>query len=198
MSKIVFCLLILVSSVFAQYHYVGNTTPVAASSPVFEVSTGYTYLVLDTPLRQRVGLSGVDANGFMDFNSHWGMMVDSSYARAGDVLGTGHSGNVLSCLAGPVFYPVEYGKNRVFVHPLAGVSLVNSAVPVQGSYYLGGTIIRFSYAMGGGVERTVTGPLAIRIGGEYLRTTFASPTAAMQFQNNFRMVTSIVYRFGSR
>jgi opacity protein-like surface antigen len=198
MSKIVFCTFILVSSVFAQYHYVGNTPAVAASSPVFEVSTGYTYLELDTPSRQHVGLSGVDANGFIDFNSRWGMMVDSSYARANDVLGTGHSGNVLSCLTGPVFYPVEYRKTRVFVHPLVGVSLVNSAVPVQGSYYLGGTIIRFSYAMGGGVEHTVAGPLAIRIGGEYLRTTFANPTAAMQFQNNFRVVTSIVYRFGIR
>ena len=198
MSRTLFCIFILVSSVFAQYHYVGNTPPVAASSPVFEVSTGYTYLVLDTPSRQRVGLSGVDANGCVDFSARWGMMVDASYARASDVLGTGHSGNVLSCLAGPVFYPVEYGNTRVFVHPLVGVSLVNSAVPVEGTYYLGGTIIRFSYAMGGGVEHTVAGPFAIRVGGEYLRTTFASPTATMQFQNNFRVVTSIVYRFGSR
>jgi opacity protein-like surface antigen len=185
------------SCVFAQDRYVSNRPPFAASSPVFEVSTGYTYLVLDTPSRQKVGLSGVDVNGFVDFNPRWGMMVDSSYARAGDVLGTGHSGNVLSLLTGPVFYPVEYGNTRFFVHTLAGVSLVNSAVPVEGSYYLGGTITRFSYAIGAGVEHTLTGPVAIRIGGDYLRTTFANPAAATQFQNNIRVLTSIVYRFGS-
>jgi opacity protein-like surface antigen len=188
----------LVAPLFAQSDFVIHTPPVAAASPVFEVSTGYTYLVLDTPSRQRVGLSGVDTNGFVDFNARMGMMVDSSYARAGNVLGTGHSGNVLSCLGGPVFYPIGYGNTRIFVHTLGGVSLVNSAVPVQGSYYLGGTIIRFSYAMGGGVEHMLAGPLAVRVGGEYLRTTFATPTAKMQFQNNFRVVTSIVYRFGSR
>jgi hypothetical protein len=196
MIKVAVCVLFLVGPCLAQ-HLVSNV-PVAVASPIFEVSSGYTYLVLDTPLRQRVGLSGVDVNGFVDFNSRLGMMADSSYARASNVLDTGHSGNVMSCLIGPVFYPMEYGKSRIFVHTLAGVSLVNSAVPVQGSYYLGGTITRFSYAMGGGVERTIAGPLAMRITGDYLRTTFANPTAEMQFQNNLRIVTSIVYRFGSR
>jgi len=75
---------------------------------------------------------------------------------------------------------------------------VNSAVPVKGTYYLGGTITRFSYAIGGGVEHTVAGSLALRVGGDYLRTTFANSSAAMEFQNNLRIVTSIVYRFGNR
>ena len=57
---------------------------------------------------------------------------------------------------------------------------------------------RFSYAIGGGVERTVAGPLAIRVGADYLRTTFADSTAAMQFQNNVRFVTGFVFRFGNR
>jgi opacity protein-like surface antigen len=197
MKKIAVCVLLLVAPLLAQ-HYVTNAPPVAAASPVFEVSTGYTYVVLDTPSRQRAGLSGVDANGFVDFNPRWGMMVDANYARSGNVLSTGHSGNVLSCLTGPVFYPVEYRNTRIFVHTIVGVSLVNSAVPVQGSYYLRGSVMRFSYAIGGGVERTVAGPLAVRIGVDYLRTTFANPTATMQFQNNLRLVTSIVYRFGSR
>jgi hypothetical protein len=40
--------------------------------------------------------------------------------------------------------------------------------------------------------------LAIRGGGDYVRTTFANSTAAMRFQNNLRIVTSIVYGFGKR
>ena len=170
----------------------------AAASPLFEASAGYTYFALDTPSRQRVFLSGFDANGFVDVNARWGLMVDSSYARISNVLGTGHSGSVSSFLTGPTFYPAAYGHTRIFVHSLAGVSLVDSAVPVSGTYYLGGTVIRFSYAAGGGVERPLAGPLAIRVGGDYLRTTFADSSAAMRFQNNLRLVTSLVYRFGNR
>jgi len=133
MGKIAVCILFLLAPLVAQ-RFVTTTPPAAATGPVFEASVGYTYLALDTPSRQRVGLSGVDANGFVDFNSRWGMMVDSSYARTGNVLGTGHSGNVLSFLIGPVFYPVDLGNTRIFVHTLAGVSLVNSAVPVKGTY----------------------------------------------------------------
>lgn len=202
MKKVAICILFLAVPLLAQQFVSGpvvSSGPVAAATiPVFEASAGYTYLALDTPSQQRIGLSGVDANGFIDFTARWGLMVDSSYARVGDVLGTGHSGNVWSLLTGPVFYPVEYGNNRIFVHTLAGVGLVNSAVPVKGTYYLGGTIIRFSYALGGGVERTVAGPLAIRMSVDYLRTTFANSAAAMKSQNNLRIVTGIVYRFGSR
>lgn len=197
MKKFSAGILFLAAPLLAQ-DFLSSAPKAAATSPVFEASTGYTYFALDTPSHQRVALSGIDANGFVDFNARWGLTVDSSYARIGDVLGTGHSGNVLSFLTGPVFYPVAYGKTRIFVHTLAGVGMVDSAVPVKGTYYLGGAIIRFSYATGGGVERPLAGPFAIRIGGDYLRTTFADSSAAMRFQNNLRVVTSIVYRFGSR
>jgi opacity protein-like surface antigen len=196
-KKVGVCLLFLMSPLLAQNHLVSGA-PAAMTGPVYEASAGYTYIDMDTPSRQRTGLSGVDANGFVDFNAHLGMIVDVSYAHVGNVLSTPHSGSVLSCLTGPVFYPLEYGNTRIFVHTLAGASVVNSAVPVTGTYYLGGTIARFSYALGGGVEHTITGPFAIRIGADYLRTTFANASAALAFQNNFRIVTAIAYRFGSR
>src|SRR5260221_845970 len=151
MKAIAPCILLMVAPLVAQ-RFVTRAPTVAASGPVFEASAGYTYLALDTPSRQHVGLSGVDANGFLDFNARWGMMVDSSYARTGNVLGTGHSGNVLSLLTGPVFYPVDCGNTRIFVHTLAGVSLVNSAVPVKGTYYLGGTALPLSHAVVGVVQ----------------------------------------------
>ena len=197
MKKLAISMLLFAVPAMAQ-HYTVAAPPVAASTPIFEVSAGYTYLALDTPSRQRVGLSGVDASGLVDFNPRWGMMLDSTYARAGNVLNTGHSAGVLSLLAGPVFYPLEYGNTRIFLHPLAGVSVVNSAVPVEGNYFLKGSIMRFSYAIGGGVERTIVPSLALRLGAEYLRTTFANPSAIMQFQNDVRLVTGIVYRFGNR
>lgn len=197
MKKVAVCIFCLVAPLLAQ-QLVTSTTRVAATGPVLEASVGYTYLDLDTPSRQRVGLVGFDANAFADFSSRWGMMADANYARIGNVLGTGHSGNVLSFLTGPVFYAADRGNTRIFVHMLAGVSLVNSAVPVQGTYYLGGAVTRFSYAMGGGMERNVVGRFAVRFGADYLRTTFSNSTAAMRFQNNLRIVTGIVFRFGNR
>ncbi len=192
------CVMCLVTPVLGQMNYVAGNTPVALSKPVFQVSTGYSYLFLDTPARQRVGLSGVDVTGFVDFNPRWGVLGESSYAHVNNILGTGHNGDVITLLTGPVFYPIVYGKTRIFGHTLLGASLEDSAVPVQGSYYLGGTITRFSYAMGGGVEQALGGRFALRVGSEYLRTTFANAKAGTQLQNNVRIVTSIVYRFGSR
>jgi hypothetical protein len=199
MKRILVCIffLSLVAPLRAQEFVTRGPVP-AATSPLFEASAGYTYFALDTPSHQRIFLSGFDANALVDVRARWGLMADTSYARIGDVLGTGHSGNVTSSLIGPVFYPAAYGNTRVFAHTLGGVSLVDSAVPVQGTYYLGGTVIRFSYAAGGGVERPLAGRLALRLGGDYLRTTFADSNAAMRFQNNFRVVTSIVYSFGNR
>jgi hypothetical protein len=52
--------------------------------------------------------------------------------------------------------------------------------------------------VGGGFERPLAGPFAIRVEGDYLQTTFANPSAVMQFQNNLRLVTGIVFRFGRR
>ena len=195
--KVAVWIFLLVAPLLAQQLGTGPPPP-AMTGPVFEASAGYTYLDMETSARQHMAFSGVDADGSIDFNARWGMMVDSSYVRAGNVLGTGHTGNVLSLLIGPVFYPVDSENTRIFVHTLAGVSLVNSAIPVTRTYYLDGTVNRFSYALGGGVERTLAGPLAIRVGADYLRTTFVNSTAAMQIQNNIRIVTGMVYRFGLR
>jgi hypothetical protein len=189
--------LFFLAPLFAQ-SFVTSGPPSAATRAVFEASAGYTYVVLDTPSQPRVGLSGVDANGFVDLTANWGLMADASYARMGDVLNTGHSANLFSLMSGPVFYPVRYFKTRIFVHTLAGVSLVDSAVPVSGTHYLGGPLTRFSYALGGGVERTVAGSFALRIGSDYLRTTFADSSAAMRFQHNLRIITGLSYRFGKR
>jgi hypothetical protein len=198
MLKIAVCIFLAVAPLLAQDRVATGAPTAAATIPVFEASAGYVYLDLDNPSAQRVGLSGVDANGSAELNARWGMVVDLSYARTGNVFGTGHSGNVLSGLAGPVFYPAEYRNARIFVHTLAGVSVVDSAVPLTRTDYLSGPVAKFSFALGGGFERHLSGPLAIRIGGDYLRTTFANSHAAMQSQNNLRIVASIVYRFGNR
>jgi len=176
----------------------GTGEPAAgATGPVFEASLGYAYFSMSTP-SQRVVLTGLDANGAVKLDRWWGATVDSTYVGTGNVLGTGHTGNVLSCLAGPVFYPAGRGKTGIFLHALAGASVVDSAVPVSGTNYLGGWVTHPSYAVGGGFERYLFGPVAVRAQADYQRTTFVNPTGTMQGQNDLRLTTSFVYRFGNR
>jgi len=195
--RIFACVLWLAAPLLAQAQSATSEPAAGATGPAFEASLGYVYLSMAMP-SQRVGLTGLDANGLVRFDSRWGATVDSSYAGTGNVLGTGHTGTVVSCLAGPVFYPVGHGQAGIFVHALAGISLVDGAVPVSGPYYLGGWVTRPSYAAGGGFEHYLFRPLAVGVQADYQRTTFANPTGALQGQNNLRLVTSIVYRFANR
>ena len=85
-----------------------------------------------------------------------------------------------------MFHLFEARKTRAFLHALAGAGLVDSAVPVTGTEYLQGWVARPAYAFGGGIERTVAGPFAVRLTGDYLRTAYADSTGDVRSQNNLR------------
>ena len=172
--------------------------PIAATGPGFAVSTGYTYIAMPIPTAGSVNLYGVDVGGHVDLFSHWGVTADTSYVRASDVFGTGHNSYVLTALGGPVFYPIQRGKTRLFVHALIGAGLVDSAVPVSGTRYVGGWVARFSDAVGGGLERSISGPFAVRFSADYLRTSFVDSNAIAHPQNNLRATASIVFRIRDR
>jgi hypothetical protein len=65
---------------------------------------------------------------------------------------------------------------------------------VSGAEYVHGWVARPAYALGGGVERSVVGPFAVRITGDYLRTAYVDSTVAVQSQNNLRLTASVVFR----
>jgi len=182
----------LVATALGQSRSQAGPAP-AASAASFAVSAGYSYLTMPIPGAARVNLNGLTASGNVDLAPHGGAAVDTSYFRASGVLGTGHNSYVLSFLVGPVFYPVERRNARVFLHVLAGAGLVDSAVPVRGVHYLGGWVTRFSDAAGGGVERSVSGPFALRVSADYLRTTFVDSAGVTRPQNNLRATVGLVF-----
>ena len=172
--------------------------PAAATGPAFAVSAGYTYLAMPIPSTGTVNLSGFDLSGHIDLRGRWGAIIDTNYVRSAAVFHTGHDSYILSALAGPVFYPVERGPARMFVHALVGAGLVDSAVPLSGTRYLQGWVARPSEALGGGFERSLSHRFAVRVTGDYLRTTFVDSTAVAHLQNNFRATVSFVYRLRER
>jgi hypothetical protein len=170
----------------------------AASGPSFDVNVGYSYMLMQVPSAGNISLNGVDGGAGIDFNRHWGALLDSSYVRTGDVFGTGHSSYVLSALAGPVFHPYAHGETRISLRGLVGAGLVDSAVPVKGpSDYLHGWVARPAYGGGVGVERTLLGPIAFRFNADYLRTAFVNASESIQLQNNMRLTGGIVFRLNA-
>lgn len=192
MRRICVCIFLFVAPLLAQSRLAGAAA--GATGPSFEASLGFVYFSLAMP-SQHVGLTGLDGNGLVKFSPRWGVTVDSTYARTGNILGTGHSASVMDFLAGPVFYPAVFRRSEIFVEALGGASRVNSAAPVNGTSYLAGWVTRPSYAIGGGVEHVLFGSVALRVQGDYQRTTSGYAANAIQGQNNVRLTTSIVYRF---
>ena len=173
-------------------------TPITATAPVFEVSAGYAYVSLNMPSASRVNLYGVDGNIVVNITERWGGTLDASYSRAGNVLSTGHGGSILNFLAGPVFYPMDRGKARIFTHGLAGAARVDSAVPTSKATFLGGQVTRLAYGLGAGVEYDLSRSFAFRGGADYLRTTFVDAADKLQPQNNLRAVVGLVFKLGNR
>jgi hypothetical protein len=171
------------------------TEPVpAVTGPAYDVSVGYANLTMAMPSSQHVNLSGLDVTGSADLNSRWGPMVDSSYVRTNDVLGTGHPASQWSLLGGPVFYPFGHGNTRLSVHALAGAALVDGAVPINPVDYFHGWLMRFSYAAGGGIEHTLSRPFRVRVQADYLHSEFFNAQGAVRPQGNLRFTVSLVWR----
>jgi len=191
-GKVSFFVFVLVAPALAQSRLETGAHP-AFTGPDYDVSVGYTYLTMAIPAAGYVNLNGLDVSGRVDLKPRWGAILDSNYVRTPNVLGTKHDGYLLSFYSGPVFYPVDHGNTRAFVHVLAGVGVVDGAVPASDTEYHG-WLSRFSYAVGGGVEHSVSGPFAVRVNGDYLRTAFFNSVGAVQPQNNFRVTTSLVFR----
>jgi hypothetical protein len=196
-GKVCFFGFVMVAPALAQSRLQSAPSP-AVAGPAFDVSVGYSHLAMPIPSAGRANLNGLDFCGSIGLSPRWGATLDSSYLRTSDVLRTGHQGYVLSLQTGPVFYPVAHGNTRVFVRALVGAGLVDGALPISETRAFYGWLLRPSYAFGGGVEHFVSRQLAVRVNGDYLRTTFYDYAGAAQPQNNLRLTVSLVFRLKER
>ena len=94
------------------------------------------------------------------------------------------TGHEQEYLVGPRL-SIPVGKFKPFAEAMVGAAHIHT----------GGTLpspsnTSFAYALGGGLDYRLFGPIAARIEGDYLRTSFFSST-----QNNFRLSVGGVFRF---
>lgn len=196
MRTIFLCLVLGSAQLFGQ-SALSRTSP-SGTAPAFEASVGYVFMSTTSVGAPRVNLWGVNGTGVLQFTPRWGAMADFMFARAPSVPETGHSDKVLSGLFGPQFLLVDRREQNVFVHALAGVAVVDSAVLASRTSEVSGYATHFSYALGGGTELTVQGPFAVRFSCDYQRTKFVNARLAVVPQNNLRVSAGVVFRFASR
>lgn len=176
-------------------------SPVAAgTAPSVDVSLGTSYVSLGMTPSSQVGLVGLDASGEADLLKRIGIKLDVGYARAANVFTSGRHSDVLNYLGGPVLHFSRREGFAAYVQGLVGGARVTGPAPATGGGFGSGYANKLAWSGGLGVEYRFGGALALRFGGDYLHTTYFSPTGALQGQTDFRAVSSIVYYFrtGSR
>jgi outer membrane immunogenic protein len=166
---------------------------IAGKAMRVKASVGYAYTSLAMSSSNRVNLSGADATLTADLSPHFGVTADSSYERASNVFNTGRHADVLSYLAGPVFYPTRSERLTTYVHSLVGGARVTGPIPTNGGSFSAGYVNKLSWAFGGGIEYLLSRSIAVRIGGDYQHTYFFNSDVAIRGQNNLRAVCSVVY-----
>lgn len=171
----------------------------AGTAPVLEGGIGYSYLGTDIPSNgSSLGMNGLLLSGNADFGWHLGLKAEAGYNRAFNAFSTGHSADMLTYMGGPVFYPIRKPKYNVFAQALAGGARETGVnVDNTGALVMGYTN-RFAWSAGLGGQYRITPALSLRIGAEYLRTTFYNTDLMLKGQSNIRSSLSVIYTFGSR
>jgi opacity protein-like surface antigen len=158
--------------------------PVRAQDyPKAEVFGGYQYIRINPGGTNCQGVGG-SATGNVN---HWlGVVGDFGYCKVTG-LPSGISAHAFNYLFGPRVTYRDYGSLTPFAHVLFG----GQHFGVSGG---GGTANSFAMAMGGGADYKLTEHVALRlIQVEYLYTHFGGNR-----QNNARIESGIVYRWGGR
>jgi len=163
-----------------------------------EAGIGYSYVNVDVPSQNRIAMNGVDASFTADFRRRFGIRFDLGYDRASNVFDTNRHADLLTYMAGPVFYPVRRRRFSVYTHLLAGGARQTGVNFTTDGGVATGWVNRFAWAGGVGVQYRLTPAFSVRLGGDYLRTSFFNANLAYESQNNVRTAASIVYTFGGR
>jgi len=170
----------------------------AGAAPSFEAGLGYSYLSVDVPSQNRIAMNGVDASFAADFRRWLGIKFDLGYNRAFDVFSTNHQADLLTYMAGPVFYPVRTRHLTAYAQLLLGGARESGVNFDASGQVATGWVHRFAWSAGGGVQYRLTPSFSLRLGADYMRTSFFNSNLAIEGQNNIRSAVGFVYTFGER
>lgn len=172
--------------------------PVTAGvAPVQDLGIGFSYIQANVPSQGQVAINGVQATLSSDLQQHFGIKLDAGYSRSFDAFQTGHSADLLTYMAGPVFYPVRRPKIHVYTELLIGAARQTGVNFESNGQLVMGYANEFAWAGGGGVQYRINPSFSVRLGADYLRTAFFNSNVTVQGQTNLRSSISVVYSFGA-
>ncbi len=173
--------------------------PIAGGiAPVIEAGAGYTYTDASTPSQGRLGMNGIQLVGNADLSRRFGVAAELGYARNFNAFSSNHTADLLTYMAGPVFYPVRKRNMNVYAHLLLGGARETGVNFESNGQIVLGFANRFAWAGGGGVQYRISRIFAIRVGVDYLHTSYFNSNVELQGQSNLRPSVSLIYTFGER
>jgi hypothetical protein len=166
----------------------------AVAAPQFEAAGAFSYVRGNADdSGGGFNLDGGSASFAYNYRGRFGLVADAgAYRFTG--LGGGLSSTMYTYMGGARL-PLP-GRHRIkpFVQILAGGGRLNASSSGISAGENG-----FAMAVGGGLDFTIRHRLAIRvIEADYLLTRFAHPDGTSASQNNVRISTGLVFRFGAR
>jgi hypothetical protein len=169
---------------------------VAGIAPVLEAGGGYSYIDAGIPSQSKLPMNGVQLVGNADFSRRFGLALDLGYARNFDAYNSGRTADLLTYMAGPVFYPIRKRYWNVFAHVLLGGARETGVNFESNGQIVLGYTNRFAWAAGAGYEYRFSRAFAIRVSADYLRTSFFNSNIQVQGQTNLRPSLNLIYTFG--
>jgi opacity protein-like surface antigen len=175
---------------------VGQEPRFPSVGPTVSVTIGYAYLNSEVPTAGRINENGVVFGVSTDFNRRFGIKVEASYTRAYGAFGIDHHSDVLTYLGGPIFYPVRCRRFSIYTHALIGAARITGVIPESNGTFLLGETNKLAWAIGPGVDTRLSRSTVLRVGADYLHSSYFAPNKAIQSQGNVRVIMSLVYTLG--
>ncbi|MGA2097192.1 MAG: outer membrane beta-barrel protein [Candidatus Acidiferrum sp.] len=193
--KIITPLLLILS--FAPLAY-GQGPVSAGVSQLQEAGVGFSYTQANVPSEGQIGINGLQAVFSADLNRHFAIKTDFGYSRTFDAFHTGHSADLMTYMAGPMFYAVRRRKVSVYGELLLGAARQTGVNFENNGQMVLGYANEFAWAGGGGIQYEIVPSISVRLGADYLRTSFFNSNVMVQGQTNLRSSIFLVYTFGAR
>jgi len=172
---------------------------VTATGPEMQMHAGFEYIGQQVPsVTSREPMYGVDSGLTVGITRRLGIRLDLGYARTQNLLSSGHPSDILSYMGGPVFYPIRTPRASPYVELLVGGARVTGATPDGNGGYIRGYANELAWAGGGGLEIHTSREFALRVGADYMHTSYWDANYALAGQGNLRAVVSFAYYWGAR
>jgi opacity protein-like surface antigen len=163
-----------------------------------EGGLGFSYTQANVPSESRLSMNGVQAVLNADLQRHFGVKLDLGYSRSFDAFSTGHSADLLTYMAGPVFYPLRSRHTEVYAELLLGAARQTGVNFENNGQLVMGYANEFAWAGGGGLQYRLSPSFSLRVGADYMRTAYFNSNVSVQGQRNLRSSLCLIYTFGER